>query len=246
MRRVNRPYARHVARLRKYQRHIDSKYCNCYNDGMDDTLMGYKHAELHLEALVQAAAELVASARLDQTDGRVAERPDSRGVRYYQTSGLVSKPLRYDGRQAVYGFQHLLQLVAVKLLQAEGLSLAQVQQTLAGMSTSRLERLVSRALAPVPLDGPIAATDGRSAREVAERFSASRVQPEAALDVRRVVASPLAEDEGADPEIQRRRFITEEVAHGVYVTIDTHTIASADAVLTTIEESLEGLPGGQP
>ncbi len=75
-------------------------------------------------------------------DGRVRAAPDARTIRYYQSLGLVDRPLRYDGRQAVYGYRHLLQAAAVKLLQAQGLSLAQVQSALQGVSTAQLEDAV--------------------------------------------------------------------------------------------------------
>ena len=77
-----------------------------------------------LDALVAAAN---AAGLPVSSDGRVAARVDERLVRYYQSLGLVERPLRYDGRQAVYGQRHLDQVLAVRRLQAEGLTLAQVQ-----------------------------------------------------------------------------------------------------------------------
>src|SRR5262249_5101766 len=44
-------------------------------------------------------------------------------------------------RTALYGRRHLLQLVAIKRLQARGLSLAQVQEELLGLPTTALARL---------------------------------------------------------------------------------------------------------
>jgi DNA-binding transcriptional MerR regulator len=77
-----------------------------------------------LDALVSAAN---ATGLPTAADGRVAARVDERLVRYYQSLGLIERPLRYDGRQAVYGQRHLDQVLAVRRLQAEGLTLAQVQ-----------------------------------------------------------------------------------------------------------------------
>jgi hypothetical protein len=87
--------------------------------------------ELDLDALCARAAQLLEHAGADTADGRVRERPDPRTVRYYQTLGLLDRPLRYDGRRALYSHRHLMQVVAVKCLQARGLSLAQAQQALA-------------------------------------------------------------------------------------------------------------------
>lgn len=79
------------------------------------------------------------------SDARVRELPDERTFRYYQSVGLVDRPLRHDGRIAIYGRRHLLQLVCVKLLQARGLSLAQIQRALAGAADAQLEAALADA-----------------------------------------------------------------------------------------------------
>ena len=76
-----------------------------------------------------------------QADGRVAAAPDGRTVRYYGTLGLVDRPTIVD-REARYGRRHVLQLVAVKALQARGLPLAEIQARLYGRSNSELETLL--------------------------------------------------------------------------------------------------------
>ena len=76
-----------------------------------------------------------------QADGRVTAAPDARMVRYYGTLGLVDRPVIVE-REARYGRRHLLQLVAVKALQARGLPLADVQARLYGCSNSELENLL--------------------------------------------------------------------------------------------------------
>ena len=56
------------------------------------------------------------------TPGRPAARvravPDRRAIRWYTTIGLIDRPVAHRGRTALYGPRHLLQLVAVKRLQA--------------------------------------------------------------------------------------------------------------------------------
>ncbi len=76
-----------------------------------------------------------------QADGRVAAAPDARTVRYYGTLGLVDRPSIVD-REARYGRRHVLQLVAVKALQARGMPLAGIQEQLYGRSNSELETLL--------------------------------------------------------------------------------------------------------
>jgi DNA-binding transcriptional MerR regulator len=77
-----------------------------------------------------------------QADGRVAAAPDARTVRYYGTLGLVDRPSILE-REARYGRRHVLQLVAIKALQARGLPLAEIQARLYGRSNSELETLLS-------------------------------------------------------------------------------------------------------
>src|SRR5436305_3354800 len=80
-----------------------------------------------------------------QASGRVRDVPDLRTIRYYTTLGLIDRPAAMRGRTALYGPRHLLQLVAIKRLQARGLSLAQVQEQLLGASDVMLGRLASEA-----------------------------------------------------------------------------------------------------
>src|SRR6516165_5371840 len=67
-------------------------------------------------------------------NSRVREVPDRRTIRYYTTLGLLDRPAEMRGRTAYYGRKHLLQLVAIKKLQAQRLSLAEVQERLLGIN----------------------------------------------------------------------------------------------------------------
>jgi DNA-binding transcriptional MerR regulator len=73
--------------------------------------------------------------------GRVRDVPDLRTIRYYTTLGLLDRPTTMRGRTALYGPRHLLQLAAIKRLQARGLSLAAVQERVVGLSDAALRRL---------------------------------------------------------------------------------------------------------
>jgi hypothetical protein len=88
----------------------------------------YRTAEFSLEELAAAAGRLLRRLDLRPGDGRVTGTPDERSIRFYQAAGLVDRPTRYDGRRAVYGFRHLVQLLAVKRLQQEGHPLALIQR----------------------------------------------------------------------------------------------------------------------
>src|SRR3954452_21706457 len=76
-----------------------------------------------------------------QANGRVRDVPDRRTIRYYTTLGLIDRPAQMRGRTALYGRRHLLQLVAIKRLQARGATLAQVQRRLLGLPDAALADL---------------------------------------------------------------------------------------------------------
>ena len=76
-----------------------------------------------------------------QPSGRVRAVPDRRAIRWYTTIGLIDRPVAHRGRTALYGPRHLLQLVAVKRLQARGLPLVDIQQELAGATDTQLARV---------------------------------------------------------------------------------------------------------
>jgi DNA-binding transcriptional MerR regulator len=76
-------------------------------------------------------------------NGRVRDVPDRRTIRYYTTLGLLDRPAEMRGRTAFYGRKHLLQLVAIKRLQARGMPLVEVQQRLLGLTTPALSRLAN-------------------------------------------------------------------------------------------------------
>ncbi len=99
----------------------------------------YRAAEFSLDELAAAAGRLLRRLDVRPVDGRVAGTPDGRSIRFYQTAGLLDGPARYDGRRAVYGFRHLVQLLAVKRLQQEGHPLALIRRALAGRGTEELE-----------------------------------------------------------------------------------------------------------
>jgi DNA-binding transcriptional MerR regulator len=74
-------------------------------------------------------------------DNRTRDIPDRRTIRYYTTLGLIDRAAEMRGRTALYGRRHLLQLVAIKRLQARGLSLEEIQQRLVGMNDKGLNQL---------------------------------------------------------------------------------------------------------
>jgi DNA-binding transcriptional MerR regulator len=91
----------------------------------------------------RTAAALQAAAVGEVESGRVRDVPDARTIRYYTTLGLIDRPSEMRGRTAYYGRRHVLQLVAIKRLQAAGNSLAEVQRQLVGATDRRLTELAA-------------------------------------------------------------------------------------------------------
>ncbi len=77
-----------------------------------------------------------------QVNGRVRAVPDRRAIRWYTTIGLIDRPAELRGRTAFYGHRHLLQLVAIKRLQSQGRTLADIQAELSG-ATDRTLRTIA-------------------------------------------------------------------------------------------------------
>jgi hypothetical protein len=96
-----------------------------------------------LAELVERVAGALSSGYDGQVNRRVTEVPDIRAIRYYTTLGLLDRPAEMRGRTALYGPRHLWQLVAIKRLQADGRSLAEIQQELTAAPDAALRRLAA-------------------------------------------------------------------------------------------------------
>lgn len=114
------------------------------------TLTDHRDARFPLAELASLAERALRDADVRAEDGRVGGAVDERTLRYWQTLGLLDRPQGYEGRQAQYGWRHLLQALSVRLLQARGYSLAQIQAALAGVDTPALEAALMSALPLAP------------------------------------------------------------------------------------------------
>jgi len=194
---------------------LDSDYCIGYTYCMMELWEPYRDVGLPLEELVAVAGRAIRRLRAGPVDGRVSVELDARVVRYYQTLGLLDKPHRFDGRKAIYGVRHLLQLLSIKKLQADGYPLALIQENLAGRSTAQLEAIVGE-ISPVAV---AAQAGGGSAGA-----SPSREM------------SPVAAAAPAPPA--RQELFAAQAAPGVTVVIDPALVADARTVLDRIREAL--------
>jgi DNA-binding transcriptional MerR regulator len=77
----------------------------------------------------------------NQNDRRINTFPDPRTIRYYTTLGLLESPSTVN-RQARYNRNHVIQLSTIKALQAESLSLAEIQKRFFGKRIEELEQVL--------------------------------------------------------------------------------------------------------
>jgi len=85
------------------------------------------------DALIDKAEDLAKTLKLDQE----ATEGNERLLRHYVSMGVVDKPSR-EGRDALYGFRHLVQFVAARRLLAEGLPLAKIANYTGAVPTDAL------------------------------------------------------------------------------------------------------------
>ena len=107
-----------------------------------------------LDGLTAAVAAVLAEGYEGASSGRVRDFPDRRTIRYYTTLGLIDRPASMRGRTALYDRKHLLQIVAIKKLQARGRTLSEIQQVLAGRPLSELALIADAPVPPEPEAGP--------------------------------------------------------------------------------------------
>jgi DNA-binding transcriptional MerR regulator len=157
-----------------------------------------------LEELAERVGAALAVDYPGQPSGRVRDVPDGRAIRWYTTIGLIDRPVAHRGRTALYGPRHLLQLVAVKRLQARGLPLVAIQQELAGATDTQLARVARLPeagrvpTAPPPASAPVRPAGTRSrAAGPAGRAAFWRESPAAARTAGR---APDPDPAPADPE----------------------------------------------
>lgn len=68
--------------------------------------------------------------------------PDERTIRYYLTENLISPAEEKFGTASVFGYLQLLQLLAVKKLQADELPIRSIRKIVEGRTERELEKLI--------------------------------------------------------------------------------------------------------
>jgi DNA-binding transcriptional MerR regulator len=107
-------------------------------------------ADIRLDELIEIANHLISLVVPEQPSDRVAETLNERTLRYYITEGLIDRPLGKEGTAALYGYRHLLQILAIKLLQGSYLPIRRIREVLADKSNEELEMILAEGL-----EGPV-------------------------------------------------------------------------------------------
>ncbi len=154
-----------------------------------------------IDELVARVATALGDAYPGAPNGRVRGLPDARAVRWYATIGLVDRPAGMRGRTALYGPRHLLQLVAVKRRQAQGRSIAEIQQELAGAGETALRAIAGlpdpRQAADEPTDDP--AGGNRADEDTAASTAGGTARPARFWTERPAAPPPVAASETDHP-----------------------------------------------
>ncbi|PYS98753.1 MAG: hypothetical protein DMF63_14275 [Acidobacteria bacterium] len=109
---------------------------------MSDLLQNLKDTEYQgVKELADAAERFLREAGPVHTKGTVAEYPNERTVRYYISSGLLTSSTEKRGLKSVFGYEHLLKLLTIKKLQADGLPISVIKDLLSDKSIEDLEKL---------------------------------------------------------------------------------------------------------
>lgn len=100
---------------------------------------------LSVEQLAERVNDWCNQHRVAPASGQAGERMTERNIRYYRTLGLLDPPLVGGGHG--FGEKHLLQLIALRLLQAQGLPLNRIRELLFGRTMEELRRIEAEGLA---------------------------------------------------------------------------------------------------
>lgn len=169
-----------------------------------------------IQELVERAEQALQTDYVGQWNRRVRDLPSLRTIRLYTTLGLLDRPV-LRGRTGYYGPRHLMQLVAIKRLQSEGLTLSEVQTRLLGLTD---ETLADIAKVPPQLLR-------EEASESLSPNSSSRRQTAFWKQAPLIKETPSQVETASLPV---RHWQSVELAEGVHLLIETQEPLSAEVV----------------
>jgi DNA-binding transcriptional MerR regulator len=101
--------------------------------------------EFSLEELAQAVQSWCEKYRVYPANGQSAEEISERTIRYYRTIGLLDAP--QGNYTKTFTDKHRLQLIAIRVFQAQGLPLRKIRDELYGKSLEDLSQFEQQARA---------------------------------------------------------------------------------------------------
>jgi DNA-binding transcriptional MerR regulator len=114
-------------------------------------------SEFTLEELARAVKHWCEEHHISPANGQAADEITERNIRYYRTLGLLDAPI--GNYTKTFSEKHRLQLIAIRLYQAQGLPLRKIRDELYGKSVedlAALERQVGkRGKQALSISGPL-------------------------------------------------------------------------------------------
>lgn len=161
----------------------------------------------------------------EPADGRVTSEFNGRTVRHYQSRSIIDPPER-EGREARYGYRHVLQAVLTRVLLADGFRVPMIREMLAEQTDAEYESLLemgprkARKMAQESCGegrrgGARARAGVRESSEARQVFVRLEIEPGLEIHIARDAAIPASREEGEElrekisialrSEFQRRR-----------------------------------------
>lgn len=146
----------------------------------------------NLQEFVDVANALLPAYLPKDASGRTADEVNPRLVRHYATLGLLPEPLK-EGREARYRLVHLLHLLAVRKLLADGFSSSAIKHVIDGRSGDELQQLLDGAVRIELVPEGAATADPRRAflQSLREKAGLDPVDADVTVDAMRSDASPM-------------------------------------------------------
>ena len=126
-------------------------------------LTAFIKKRMKLSEFVDQCRKLIPLFAGKQVRYQVTDFPDERTVRYYVQEGLIDRPAR-SGRNVLFSYRHLLQVIALKKLQTEYLPLKKIAEITQELDNTQLETLLNvsgtldKILIPSLLEAPVSNT----------------------------------------------------------------------------------------
>lgn len=176
-------------------------------------------ASFTLPRLIEIVREQIPLVVSAQTKYKVTQVPTERTMRFYTANGLVDKPLRREGVHALYGYRHLLQVLAVKHLQSHYLPLVKVRSLVENISNRDLEQMIPDIAPATAAHRGLAREDRRFLEQGRPPSPPGRTGPTTAAAPPAVQPAaagvPAADEAPADPDGAGDTWHRVEVAPGI-------------------------------